>query len=83
MVAYANNNGFGSPSLKVNSFGYSAGSWRVDRHPRMVVDINKDGKADIIGFGSAGVFVARSYGSGFHATQLEYSDYGYSAGGWR
>lgn len=45
--------GFGTPRLAVNTFGYDAGSWRVERHPRLLGDVNGDRRADIVGFGSA------------------------------
>merc|ERR1712165_296490 len=50
--------GFTSPSLWMNNFGYNAGGWRVDKHPRYLADINGDGKADIVGFGYAGAYVS-------------------------
>jgi hypothetical protein len=28
---------------------------RFDKHPRFVADVNRDGRADLIGFGEAGV----------------------------
>ncbi|UCE08230.1 MAG: hypothetical protein JSW07_09505, partial [bacterium] len=33
------------------SYGYGVGGWHVDKHPRMLADVNNDGKADIVGFG--------------------------------
>ena len=36
----------------------TAGGWRIDKHPRFLADITGDGRADIIGFGDAGVYVA-------------------------
>jgi len=41
----------------VAGFGYDQ-SWRVDRHPRFVADITGDGRADVVGFGDDGVWVA-------------------------
>ena len=38
-------------------FGYNQG-WRVPLHPRYLADLTGDGKADIIGFGDAGVWIA-------------------------
>ena len=49
----------------VTNFGYGAGSWRVDRHPRMIGDFNGDGRDDIIGFGGDHVIVSTSLGSDF------------------
>ena len=63
----------------------SISGWRVDQHPRFVVDLTGDGKADIIGFGDAGVYVALSNGDGtFTFTPVPViNDFGFDAGGWR
>ncbi|MDC8448124.1 MAG: VCBS repeat-containing protein, partial [Nitrospira sp.] len=42
---------------------YSKG-WRVDQHPRFVVDLTGDGKADLVGFGEDGVWTTVSKGDG-------------------
>ncbi|MFC8229757.1 FG-GAP-like repeat-containing protein [Streptomyces sp. NPDC057287] len=54
--------GFGQAQLVCRGFGYNddAGGWRVDRHPRFLIDITGDGKVDIVGFGGPGVHVARN-----------------------
>ncbi|WP_051799763.1 tyrosinase family protein [Catenuloplanes japonicus] len=76
--------GFGTPQLVLADFGYSAGGWRVERHPRFLADTTGDGRPDIVGFGDGGVWVARNDGTGgFGSPQLVVSDFGYSAGGWR
>jgi FG-GAP-like repeat len=55
-VALNNGNGtFQAPSKVLNAFAYSAGSWRVEKHPRFLADLTGDGRADIVGFGDAGV----------------------------
>ncbi|WP_165360893.1 FG-GAP-like repeat-containing protein [Candidatus Chloroploca sp. Khr17] len=82
-VALASGVGFHPPQLMINDFGYVAGGWRIDQHPRMLADVNADGKADIVGFGNQGVYVALSTGSSFSPPQLSILDYGYYAGGWR
>ena len=46
---------FAAPQLVVDNFGYDAGGWRVDQHPRFLADVTGDGRADIVGFGNAGV----------------------------
>lgn len=43
-------------SLK-NKISYSAG-WRTDRHPRLLGDVNGDGRMDLIGIGQSSVLVA-------------------------
>jgi hypothetical protein len=73
-----------APNLVVKNFGYDAGGWRVDRHPRFVVDVTGDGLADIVGFGEAGVYLSRNLGNGtFGPLQLVVTNFGYNAGGWR
>ncbi len=75
---------FKKPELVVKSFGYNAGGWRVRNHPRFLADITGDGRADIIGFGNAGVWVALNNGNGsFQSPQMVVSNFGYNAGGWR
>ena len=84
-VSRNNGNGtFQAPQLVVQNFGYDAGGWRVDQHPRFVVDVTGDGVADIVGFGNAGVYVSPNNGNGtFQAPQLVVQNFGYDAGGWR
>jgi hypothetical protein len=43
----------------VTNFAYVAGGWRVDQHPRCLADTTADGRADIVGFGYAGVWLWR------------------------
>ena len=75
---------FDTPQLVIGNFGYDAGGWRVDQHPRFVVDTNADGKADIVGFGNAGVYISRAQPNGsFGPPQLVVNNFGYNAGGWR
>jgi hypothetical protein len=70
--------------LAIPDFGYTAGGWRVEKHPRLVVDLTGDGRADVIGFGDAGVRVALNQGDAtFAGQQLVLADFGYTAGGWR
>ncbi len=78
------NGSFGPVQLVVNNFGHNAGGWRVDRHPRFMADITGEGRADIVGFGDAGVWVSRANANGtFTAPQLVLANFGYNAGGWR
>ena len=48
----------------VDNFAYDAGGWRVEKHPRFLADLTGDGRADIVGFGDAGVWVALNNGDG-------------------
>jgi hypothetical protein len=68
----------------VDNFAYDAGGWRVERHPRFLADITGDGRADIVGFGGIGVYVALSNGDGtFGPIQRVVDNFAYDAGGWR
>lgn len=81
-LALSTGNGFAPPQFVLAGFGYVAGNWKVDRHPRMLADINNDGKQDIVGFGDDGVWIARSTGTGFEPMQIALTDFGYDKG-WR
>ncbi|RXW20838.1 hypothetical protein EST38_g5009 [Candolleomyces aberdarensis] len=64
-VAIGNGDGtFQTPKLVIRDFGYNAGEWRVDKHPRFVVDLTGNGAADIIGFGQDAVWVSYNDGKG-------------------
>ena len=58
------NGGFGTPQHVIPNFGYNAGSWRVDKHPRFLADLSGTGVLDVVGFGDAGVYIARGWGDG-------------------
>jgi Ca2+-binding RTX toxin-like protein len=88
-TALANNSGgFGAVTLAFRGFGASdaAGGWSSDdRFPRMLGDVNGDGRADLVGFGANGVFAALGDGQGgFGATYLAKNSFGYApaGGGW-
>ncbi|KAH6916134.1 lectin PVL [Coprinopsis sp. MPI-PUGE-AT-0042] len=70
-------------SMVLSDMAYNAGGWRTDVHPRMLGDVTGDGRKDIVGFGYAGVWVARNSGdSTFEENRLVLNDFGY-ASGWR
>jgi hypothetical protein len=76
-------NGFATPVLWIRAFGVSAGSWTSqDRYPRMLADMNGDGKADIVGFGGTGAVVSLSTGSSFGVALPWSRDFGANAAGW-
>ena len=79
-TALGNGDGsFQEPNVVINNFGYDAGGWQVDKHPRFVVDLNGDGCADIVGFGDAGVWTALGNGDGtFQEPQFVLGNYGYN-----
>ncbi|TKB92083.1 MAG: hypothetical protein E8D40_07930, partial [Nitrospira sp.] len=82
-VSLGNGDGsFQAPKLVLEGFNVNQG-WRVDRHPRFVVDLTGDGKADIIGFGTDGVWTALSNGDGtFQAPKLVLAGFNVNQG-WR
>ncbi len=64
---------FANPVLRLTQFGSnaSAGSWTSDdATPREVADVNGDGRADIVGFGGAGVYVALARSDGSFAPSV-------------
>lgn len=80
-VALSTGSGFASPARWSSEFGSS--TWRADRQPRMVTDVNGDGKADIVAFDTGGVRVALSTGSRLSGSKIQLGTMGYSAGGWK
>jgi hypothetical protein len=84
-VALSTGSGFETPTLWMTAFGSSstAGGWTSQNiTPRMMADVDGDGKADIVAFGRNGVLVSRSTGAGFTAAQLWIANFGVSTGGW-
>jgi len=68
--------------LLLSEFAKFAGGWQVSRHPRVMADVNKDTKDDIVGFGYDGIWVSYSTGTGFTAPVFALADFGYNQG-WR
>ncbi len=74
--------GFNPPEFQFANFGYAAGGWQVDQHPRILADLTGNGRADIIAFGYDGVWTALSNGDGtFTAPSFVFPYYG-TAQGW-
>jgi hypothetical protein len=82
-VSYSTGAGFSAPVYVLATYGAAAGGWTShNTYPRAVGDINGDGRADIAGFGAAGVYVSLSTGTGFGAPAFLLANYGTAAGGW-
>ena len=82
------NGNFAGAVVATGQFGRStaAGGWTSDDvYHRELGDVNGDGRADIVGFGNGGVYVALGQADGtFAAAQVASANFGYSAGagGW-
>jgi hypothetical protein len=51
-----------APTFELNAFGVNAGGWSSqDSYPRELADVNGDVRADIVGFGHAGVYVVSEF----------------------
>ena len=87
-VSLGTGNTFAAPTLATTAFGAGghAGGWSSnDLYLRQLADVNGDGRADIVGFGNSGVYVALAGANGsFAAPTLSLGEYGVaaSAGGW-
>ena len=68
-VYVALNKGYGFATWEIWSDEFAANAWRLDRHVRMLSDVNGDGLDDIVGFGDSAVYVALSTGSGFEKSK--------------
>jgi hypothetical protein len=75
---------FAAPTFELAAFGTDAGGWSSnDTYPRELADVNLDGRADIIGFGAAGVYESLATAGGhFAAPTFELAAFGTVAGGW-
>jgi hypothetical protein len=83
LVALSTGTSFAPMTQWTTDYSYNAQQWRVEYHPRMVGDINGDGKADLIGFGYDRVLVALSTGTNFAPMVQLTADFSYNAQGWR
>ncbi|MGH7912552.1 MAG: FG-GAP repeat domain-containing protein [Candidatus Dormibacteraceae bacterium] len=86
-VYVAHNDGSGTftftPVPVIQNFGYGAGGWRVDKHPRVLADITGTGRDSIVAFGYDGVWTAVTNPDGsFKPEALVLPNFGYNQG-WR
>lgn len=73
---------FAETKFVLANFGANQG-WRPDRHPRLAVDLNGDRRADIVGFGTAGIWTSLGNGDGsFGEPQFALANFGYNQS-WR
>lgn len=80
-TALGNGDGtFAAAKYVLANFGVNQG-WTVDNHPRFLVDTTGDGRPDIVGFGDAGVWVAKNNGDGtFGEATFVLNDFGHQSG---
>lgn len=55
-VSLSNGSGWNAPMKSINTFGHTQG-WSVEKHPRLVADMNGDGVAEIVGFGGSATYI--------------------------
>jgi hypothetical protein len=82
MVSFGSANGsFSGAALALADFGFASG-WTSDNHfHRELVDVNGDGRADIVGFGIAGALVSLARADGtFSKPTLGILDFGTNQG---
>ncbi|WJS85982.1 FG-GAP-like repeat-containing protein [Paracoccus sp. TOH] len=79
LVSLSTGTGLTGVRVWTREFSYAAG-WRNELHVRDLADVNGDGRADVVGFGDAGVRVALSTGTGFAASTLWTAEFGRDTG---
>ena len=82
-TALATGDGFAPAQFVHAGLGHLAGQWRVDKHPRLLADVNGDRQKDIVAFGDAGVWVALAPSAGaFSDPAFVVAEFGFNQG-WR
>jgi IPT/TIG domain/Salmonella virulence plasmid 65kDa B protein/Insecticide toxin TcdB middle/N-terminal region/FG-GAP-like repeat len=69
-VALGTGSGFSSATNWSSSFGIDTGWTTADLYPRMLVDVNGDGRPDVLGFRENGVHFSLNTGTAFQAPNL-------------
>ena len=82
LVSLSKGNSFAEPVLWLRHSYSPANGWNNKDCVRTAADVNGDGKADIVGFGGTGVYVAHSDGQKFLEPQLQVKNFAIAAGGW-
>ncbi len=72
-VALSNGSSFAPTATKWTSAMDLSHGWTVNDFVRTVGDVNGDGKADLVGFGLDGVYVALSNGSSFESAATKWT----------
>ncbi len=82
-VALNSPSGFAAPTKWISSFGTNNGFTNENTFPRLLVDMNGDGFADLVAFQAAGVTVDLSDGQGsFVPVGWSVAQFTTNAGGW-
>jgi len=80
-VSLSTGSSFGASNRWGTGYGYVTGGWTSQNlYPRFLADVNKDGKADVVGFGKYGAYVSLSTGSSFAAPVLGIANFGTNQG---
>lgn len=82
-VSFSNGTSFAPKKKVLSNFGYNDGWTSFNTFPRCIGKIHNGCGSDIIGFGSAGVYVSAFNGETYDSPELMLpGQYGTSAGGW-
>ena len=74
---------FAAPTFELGAFTPGSSWISDDLYKRELADVNGDGRADIVGFASSGVYVSLATGNGhFAAPTFELAAFTPGAGGW-
>src|SRR5262245_8827663 len=74
---------FANPILASTAFGAAGGWTSQDLYPRLLADVNNDGRADIVAFGASNVFFALGQANGtFAAPVTDLAGLTPNNGGW-